>query len=136
MWTEKSPSGSAVRMNVSIAMELGIQSCLFCGIQHQIIILKKFFTGFEIKANMFLIISSFKVSYEPKRVQEVFELVAAAQLISRFYIWGPNDQYVFVKVDSKDAYEIMKSKQSFLRKNRAFPFINCPGRNWLRIGLC
>jgi len=64
--------------------------CVFCGIQHQIIILKNFFIGFKIKANMFLIISSFKVSYEPKRVQEVFELVAAAQLISRFYIWGPN----------------------------------------------
>ena len=78
-------------MNVSIAMELGISKLcahVFCGIQHQIIILKNFLIGLKIKANMFLRISSFKVSYEPKRVQEVFELVAAAQLISRFYIWG------------------------------------------------
>ena len=88
------------------------------------------------KANMFLRMPLFKVSYEPKRVQEVFELVAAAQLISRFYIWGPNGQYVFVKVDSKDAYEVMKSKPSLLKKNRAFPFINCPGRNWLCDCLC
>ena len=69
---------------------------------------------------MFLRISSFKVSYEPKRVQEVFELVAAAQLISRFYIWGPNGQYVFVKVDSKDAYEVMKSKRSLIKKIEPF----------------
>ena len=69
---------------------------------------------------MFLRISSFKVSYEPKRVQEVFELVAVAQLISRFYIWGPNGQYVFVKVDSKDAYEVMKSKRSLIKKIEPF----------------
>ena len=78
---------------------------------------------------MFLRVSSFKVSYDPKRVQQVFELVAAAQLISRFYIWGPNGQYVFVKVDSKEAYEVMNSKCSLLKKIE--PFLSSSALNKL-----